>query len=209
MTHVLVSREHRFLFIHVQKTGGSAVARALVEAMPDLAHVPGSKHLRLAPALERFPELDGYFAMGFVRNPWERFHSWHSMILRRRDAALDGTYDADLFARNEFWQRVVTDHPDFEGFVLDGLRRIPRLRVPQIDYLLAPSGRRADYIGRTEDLEHDLARGLGMAGLPAPEEVRRTNAGPLDDHRAHYTPAMRDRVAEVAARDIAEFGYTF
>ena len=206
---MLVSREHRFLFIHVQKTGGSAVARALVEAMPDLAHVPGSKHLRLAPALERFPELDGYFAMGFVRNPWERFHSWHSMILRRRDAALDGTYDADLFARNEFWQRVVTDHPDFEGFVLDGLRRIPRLRVPQIDYLLAPSGRRADYIGRTEDLEHDLARGLGMAGLPAPEEVRRTNAGPLDDHRAHYTPAMRDRVAEVAARDIAEFGYTF
>ena len=74
---MLVSREHRFLFIHVQKTGGSAVARALVEAMPDLAHVPGSKHLRLAPALERFPELDGYFAMGFVRNPWERFHSGH------------------------------------------------------------------------------------------------------------------------------------
>jgi hypothetical protein len=206
---VLVSREHRFLFIHVQKTGGSAVSRALVEAMPDLRHVPGSKHLRLAPALERFPELDGYFSMGFVRNPWERFHSWHSMIMRRRDAALDGTYDADLFARNEFWQRVVADHPDFEGFVLDGLRRIPRLRVPQVDYLLVPGGRRADFIGRTEDLERDLARGLGMAGLPVPAEVRRTNAGPVSDHRAHYTPAMRDRVAEVAARDIEEFGYTF
>lgn len=206
---MLVSRERRFLFIHVQKTGGSAVARALVEAMPDLAHVPGSKHLRLAPALERFPELDGYFSMGFVRNPWERFHSWHSMIMRRRDAVLGGTYDADLFARNDFWQRVVADHPDFEGFVLDGLRRIPRLRVPQIDYLLAPSGRRADFIGRTEDLERDLARGLGMAGLPAPEHVRRTNAGPVADFHEHYTPAMRDRVAEVAARDIEEFGYTF
>ena len=48
-----------------------------------------------------------------------------------------------------------------------------------------------------------------MAGLPAPEEVRRTNAGPVSDHREHYTPAMRDRVAEVAARDIEEFGYTF
>jgi Sulfotransferase family len=205
---VLVSREHRFLFIHVQKTGGSAIARALSDAMPDIEAVPGSKHLRLAPAIEQHPELAGYFTLGFVRNPWERFHSWHAMIMRRRDGALDGSYDAELFARNAFWQRVARDFPDFEGFVLDGLRSIPRLRVPQVEYLVAP-GKRADFVGRTEDLDADLERGLALAGLPVPARVQRTNAGPASDYREHYTPAMVDRVAEVAARDIAELGYSF
>ena len=204
---MLVSREHRFLFIHVQKTGGSAIARALGDAMPDLDHVPGSKHLRLAPAIEQHPELAGFFTMGFVRNPWERFHSWHAMIMRRRDGARDGSYDAELFARNAFWQRVAQDHPDFEDFVLEGIRRVPRLRVPQVDYLVAP-GKRADFIGRTERLDADLERGLAQAGLPVPARVERTNAGPVADYREHYTPAMRDRVAQVAARDIEEFGST-
>lgn len=205
---MLVSREHRFLFIHVQKTGGSAISRALDAAMPDLEHVPGSKHLRLAPALEQRPELAGFFTMGFVRNPWERFQSWHSMIMRRSDGARDGSYDADRFARNAFWQRVAQDYPDFEGFVLDGIRRVPRLRMPQVDYLVAP-GKRADFVGRTERLETDLERGLAQAGVTVPARVERANAGPASDYREHYTPAMRDRVAQVAARDIEEFGYSF
>lgn len=204
----MVSPANRFLFIHVQKTGGSAVSRTLEESIPDLEHVPGAKHIKLGAALARFPELAEYFTMGFVRNPWERFFSWHSMILRRRDGARDGSYDADLFARNEFWQRVARDYPDFEGFVLDGIRRVPRLRVPQVGYLVAP-GRRADFVGRTENLDDDVRRGLAVAGLPAPARVDRTNVGPASDYREHYTPAMRDRVAEVAARDIEELGYTF
>lgn len=208
MTGVLVSREHRFLFIHVQKTGGSAISRALYDALPDLEPVPGSKHLRLAPALEQLPELAGFFTMGFVRNPWERFHSWHSMIMRRSAGARDGTYDADRFASNAFWQRVARDYPDFEAFVLDGLHRVPRLRVPQVDYLVAP-GKRADFVGRTERLDADLERGLAQAGLRVPARVEPANAGPASDYREHYTPAMRDRVAEVAARDVEEFGYSF
>jgi Sulfotransferase family len=208
MTAVLVSREHRFLFIHVQKTGGSAVSRALSDAMPDLEPVPGSKHLRLAPALEQMPELADFFILGFVRNPWERFHSWHSMIMRRSEGARDGSYDADRFAGNAFWRRVAHDYPDFEHFVLDGIRRVPRLRVPQVDYLVAP-GKSADFIGRTERLDTDLELGLARAGLPVPERLERTNAGPASDYREHYTRAMRDRVAEVAARDVEELGYTF
>ncbi|MFL6003404.1 MAG: hypothetical protein ACJ72P_11385, partial [Nocardioides sp.] len=65
---MLASHDRRFLFIHVQKTGGSAI--------------------------EQHPELAGFFTLGFVRNPWERFHSWHAMIMRRRDGARDGSYDA-------------------------------------------------------------------------------------------------------------------
>jgi hypothetical protein len=205
---VIVSREHRFLFIHVQKTGGSAVSRALGETVEDLRQVEGAKHATLGAALKRFPEMRDYFTMGFVRNPWERFFSWHSMVIRRRDAALVGTYDAELYARNDFWQRIARDFPDFESFVMEGTRSVRRLRVPQIDYLTTPD-RRADFIGRTECLTEDLGRGLTLAGLPLPAKLEQSNAGTGADYRAHYTPAMRDRVAEVSARDIEEFGYCF
>lgn len=205
---MIVSREHRFLFIHVQKTGGSAVSRALGETAGDLRPVAGAKHATLGTALERFPEMRDYFAMGFVRNPWERFFSWHSMVIRRRDAAQAGTYDAARYARNDFWVRIAREYPDFESFIMEGTRKVRRLGVPQIDYLTT-SQRRADFIGRTERLEADLARGLQLAGLPVPANLLQSNAGTGADYRTHYSPAMRDRVAEVSARDIEEFGYSF
>lgn len=204
---MIVSREHRFVFIHVQKTGGSAVTRAL-GATGDLHKVPGAKHATLGAALEMFPELHDYFVMGFVRNPWERFFSWHSMVIRRHDAAVSGDYDAARYARNEFWGRIAREYPDFESFVMEGTRRVRRLGIAQIDYLTTPH-RRADFIGRTERLDADLARGLTLAGLSVPANLEPSNAGTGADYRIHYSPAMRDRVAEVSARDIEEFGYTF
>jgi len=205
---VLVSHAHRFVFIHVQKTGGSAVTQTLHDAIPDLAAVPGTKHIRLAPALEQHPEVSDYFTMGFVRNPWERYYSWHAMVMRRLDGVEAGSYDDEKFARNGFWQRIVAEYPDFESFILRGTRRVQRLRVPQLDYLVAPA-KRADFIGRTETLDEDLARGLRLAGLTPPAQVAHTNAGTGSDYREHYTPAMRERVAEVAAADIEAFGYEF
>ena len=86
---------HRFSFIHVQKTGGSAVCAGAgggdARTWPTR---PWSKHLRLALALERFPELDGDFAMGVVR---QRLGASPTGGIRRRRGvatpALTGTYD--------------------------------------------------------------------------------------------------------------------
>ena len=205
---MLISHRHRFVFIHVQKTGGSAVTRALHQVLDDGEEVAGNKHAKMKAAFELFPETRDYFVMGFVRNPWARLLSWHAMVLRRRDASAEGVYDRAAYERNDFWQRVVRDHPDFESFVLEGTRRVQRLATPQVGYLTAP-GRRADFIGRTERLEDDLREGLERAGLVPPASTRRTNQGPETDYRAHYTDAMRERVAEVYARDIEEFGYSF
>ena len=80
------------------------------------------------------------------------------------------------------FDKLGADYPDFEGFVLDGLHRVPRLRVPQVDYLVAP-GRRADFVGRTERLDADLERGLAQAGLRVPTRVEQANAGPASDYR--------------------------
>ena len=197
--------------MHVQKTGGVSVETALARAFPDaerVAGLPGRRHAGLADALEAEPGLAGYFTFGFVRNPWARMHSWHSMVVRRKAAADAGDRRLARQLRvNEFWAGVARELLDFEDFVLRGPDLFERLRTPQLHYLTAP-GRRADLIGRTETLAADLARvferlGVGTPGLP------RKNTGPPTDYRAAYTPAMRDRIAEVFAADIEEFGYRF
>ena len=74
------------LFVHVQKTGGSTVQSVLLDRLPGaekLSGLPGAKHALLRTALNRQPELRGYWTFGFVRNPWARLWSWWSMIDRR------------------------------------------------------------------------------------------------------------------------------
>mgnify|MGYP001765767790 CR=1 FL=1 len=212
---MIVSHERRLLFVHVQKTGGSSIDRVLESALPDAARVqglPGTRHAKLRAALRAHPEYGDYFVLGFVRNPWARLLSWHGMVIRRAAAAERGRREhvVKRFEANNFWRTVAEEYPDFESFVLQGTREIPRLATPQLDWLRAPGGRRADFIGRTENLADDLTAALAQVGVELPvDALERRNAGPRADYRVAYSAAMRDRVAVVFADDIEEFGYTF
>jgi len=211
---VIVSHERRLLFAHVQKTGGSSVDRLLEAHLPDATRVqglPGSRHAKLRAALRHHPEYRDYFVLGFVRNPWARLLSWHAMVMRRAAAAERGRRESvvERFEANHFWRTVAAEYADFEQFVLRGTHDIPRVASPQLDWLRA-GGRQADFIGRTEHLADDLAEAMRRVGVDLPPDaLERRNAGPPTDYRGAYTPAMRDRVAEVFADDIEAFGYRF
>jgi hypothetical protein len=209
---VIVSKDKRVLFVHVQKTGGSTVETVLRELVPDAAGVsglPGSRHVRLRAALREYPEYRDYWTFGFVRNPWARMWSWYSMIERRGQTAARGNERVRLrIQRSDFWSAVLAEIPDFEAFVMQGPDRFPRLRVPQISYLRAKD-RTADFIGRTESFTADLATVCEHIGVPAPAAPPRSNAGPGGDWREQYTPAMRQRVADLYELDLRVFGYEF
>jgi hypothetical protein len=208
---MIVSDAESVLFVHVQKTGGLTVQAALKSALPDAREPEGladGRHATLSSALDAHPEWREYFIFGFVRNPWARLYSWHAMIMRRKAAAESGNATmARRLSNMEFWSRVATEMTDFETFVNDGPEEFERLRTPQLHYLTAGE-RRADLMGRTESLADDLGRAFERLGLAAPPQEQR-NAGPPTDYRPFYTPEMRDRVAELFADDIAEFGYRF
>lgn len=210
---MIISRSSRVLFVHVQKTGGSSVDQVLTRWLPDaqrLSGLPGSRHAKMRVALRRYPELHDFFIFGFVRNPWARLLSWHTMIVRRQQQAEAGSdFVAARLAANNFWLRVAREYPRFEEFVLRGTREVPRLSTPQVDWFRSP-GRDADLVGRTERLEGDLRRALAAVGLELPDgALGRHNAGEPRSYQGHYTPQMRDRVAEVFAEDIATYGYDF
>jgi Sulfotransferase family len=193
---MVVSHEARLVFVHVQKTGGLTVEKCLLDALPGAVRPAGQRHFPLDRIHREQPDLISYWTFGFVRNPWARMWSWWSMIQRRRKVE-----------RNPFWMGVLA-YPDFETFVLRGPEEFKRMRRPQIDYLRSKH-RSADFIGRTETLDADLARVCEHVGIEAPSTVERLNVGPAVDYRDQYTPRMRDRVAQLFAPDVLRFGYEF
>lgn len=205
---MIVCDRHGFVFVHVQKTGGSSVTKLLMKQLPaeDRRSV-APRHSPLSRILREEPRLADYFIFGFVRDPWDRMVSWFNMIdfYRRRYEERGQPFEKN---GNPFWVRCAK-YQDFEEFILRGTEELPRLRRPQVGYLRTRQ-RKADFIGRTENLSEDTARAMAHLGLEAPPVgVFKKGQHERASYRGYYTPASRRRVEEVFAKDLTEFGYRF
>ncbi len=204
-----VSDQHKVLFIHVQKTGGSTIDAILDEEVPDIRSVEGVyRHAPLRKILDVEPDLTSYWIFGFVRNPWARLVSWWSMIEHFTVNAKAGKKWAIKGLNHDKWFREASQYPDFETFIMDGLEKFPRLRKPQISYLTAGK-RRADFIGRVETFDQDVSMVRQKLGLAPLEEVPRRNTTAHGDWREFYTPTTQQAIAKHYADDIDAFGYSF
>jgi hypothetical protein len=207
---VLISDSHRFLFVHVQKTGGSTIDNGLTTALGDVRRISAAnRHAPLDRLLQLEPGLQDYWTAGFVRNPWARMLSWWRMMERFRDGAAEGIERyVDHLARNRFASAIVEAHPDFESFVMHAPDEHPRLRKPQVAFL-NNERKRADFTGHQESLESDLHHiydhlGLEWSGLQS------VNIDPgRPDYREVYNARTRQRVAELFEADLRAYDYEF
>jgi hypothetical protein len=211
---MLISDTHRFLFVHVQKTGGSTIDNNLTASLGDVRRIKEAhRHEPLGRLLELEPGLADYWTAGFVRNPWSRMLSWWRMVERFRDGAERGVERyLDHLSRNKFVAGIIENHPDFESFILEATEEHPRLRKPQVEFMNAPNfdgGRSADFVGRQESLEDDLHAIYDHLGLEW-VELASVNIDPgRPDYHDVYTSVTRDRIAELFAADIAAYDYDF
>ena len=215
---MIVSRGRGYVFVHIPKTGGTALALALeARAMADdilIGDTPKArrrrrrikgvaargrlwKHARLADAegLITRDEMAGLFVFTLVRNPWDRMVSYYHWL---RAQAFD--HRAVTLARR-------LDFADFlsHAHTARSLRASPYGR-----YVQDPDGVEcADLFIRLEHLDTDIApleAHLGFRLAP----LERANASVrARDWRGYYTDAAAERVATLCAADIARFGYGF
>lgn len=202
----MIDHEHRVIFVHIQKCGGTAITLGLGQPKdcPE-------KHQTALQLRQLYGERiwDSYFKFGFVRNPWDRIVSWWTMINDMRPQFEKG------LPVNKFQKYVLSHASTFEEFLencdeeapdTDGNKWIYR---NQIDYLVDEAGQlMVDFVGRFEQIERDfyhVSKTIGREGLPLPLANRYR-------HRHYsrlYTEAMAEKVGERYARDISAFGYTF
>lgn len=203
-----VSDSQKLVFVHIHKTGGMTMEHVLSKNVPDIRGERARRHASLAKILVREPALTHYWIFGIVRNPWARMFSLWSMTQRLVERAGAGDRGATrLLEKHAIWRTGVR-YPDFDTFLREGPKDVARIGTPQVSWLTTPT-RRADYIGRTENFDEVIQVVYRRLGLPPPEEVPHKNQGSHGSYHDYYSKAGRDRVAELFAPDIEEFGYSF
>lgn len=162
----MVSHKLKFIFVHVPKTGGQSIERALLKEVgtgtkveldcllcanehpdrgpPRLDHLTAREYRDLGYVMDE--QYSTYFKFGFVRNPWAR-------LVSEFQAAGHGR-------RIDFKTWLMRDFPIPSWS--DAYRHV----MPQTEFFVDQEGQNLmDFIGRFENLEADFATIAQIIGL--------------------------------------------
>lgn len=207
---MIVSHQHRFIFVAIPKTGTHSVRQALREQLgpddieqvglfvdkrfpyPELAQIKHG-HLSLQQVRPFIGEqaFADYFKFAFVRNPFDRFVSYCAFMTRADDA----------FQRDP---RAVMRHILFKLTPLDHI-----LFQPQHALLVDAGGALlTDAIGRVEEMQASYDAICTRIGIPG-AALGQVNSSRRGDYRDYYDQALIDGVSALYRRDLELFDYHF
>jgi hypothetical protein len=211
---MLLSLEKNFLFIHIPKTAGSSVTRALAPwcVKPQrtqwrrlLSHLPVPEkpqnaflrqHDKASWAKHKLPAeiYDSAYKFAVVRNPFELAVS--SYYFRRKH----------LSGRRRNRARVL----DFKTFLRYLERKNRFVRVDQTSWISDRHGNLIiDEVLRFETLAEQFNALVERLGLPGEVKLPRTNVNAPYDYRAVYDDEAKSIVRRLFFRDFERFGYEF
>jgi hypothetical protein len=218
---MLLSYRHRFLFVHIAKTGGTSVraalrpyrwgwpyslplaAASLVSQLTRPRHILGLKFPRHAKAIAAKemlpPELyEALFKFTVVRNPWDLQVSSYHHLQREHPEVMTGLPDFPTFVR---W-KLDPDRPRSD--LLDIAREL------QSEYVTDLRGRTiVDFVARYENLGEDFRTICRAIGIDAPPLPHHRRAGGRQPYREYYDAETRKLVGEHYREDLERFGYEF
>ncbi len=213
---MILSRQRRYIFVHIPKTGGTSMALALEDhALADdilVGDTPKAqrrkhrlkdvrtagrlwKHSTIADAegLLTQSDLDTCFIFTLVRNPWDRMLSLYHWLKGQSFA-----HPAVPLAKTLSFAEFIRHRTIRAGF-----------SVSSSFYLRDRNGRDcADLYIRLEHLANDIAPLEAHMGFKL--ALPRSNASERPkDYRAAYTEADAEVIGDMCKSDIARFGYRF
>jgi hypothetical protein len=224
---MILSHEHKFVFICNGKTGTSSIEAALREYQDGAEFEVGVSGLyhgkHIPPSVLRSmlgkQVWEEYFTFCFVRNPWDWFVSqyfwnWAPDPISKK-AALHSPFRT-LQRYRERWRRKQYLR-ELDQFSTKEIRQtydlLKRYRgVYQADslfqyhYAYAPDGAKlVDFVGRFEQIEVDFARAMEHVGL----DVRLPHRNPTDhkSYQAYYTAETAALIDDLYEIDVQTFGY--
>lgn len=234
---MILSHEHRFIFLKTAKTAGTSIEIALSgccgpdDVITEISAEDEALRAQLGfrGAQNYYYPLSHYRAEDWLRlaRGRRRRLQQHERAARMREYAGEEVfrdYYKLAFERNP-WDRVISWYywlrfrrsgshkdpgPSLEAFIDSPLVRELKEKgwgIYTIDGEVA-----VDRVARYEDLEGELARFGERLGLPGPLSVPRTKDSQRADRR-HYREVLRDedaeKIAKLFADEIALLGYEY
>lgn len=215
---MIISRGRRFIFVHIPKTGGTALALALeararkediligdtpkARARKGRLHGVKSagrlwKHSTLADiaGLVTDAETRDFFTLTLVRNPWDRMVSYYHWLR------------AQAFAHPAVG---LAKAKDFSGFLNHSQTRSSLQLWPYSAYMRDRQGvERCSLYARLEHLDDDLAPFEAHLGFGVTPVARANLSDRLQDWRGYYSDADAGLIGTLCAEDVAQFDYGF
>lgn len=185
----------RSVFLHVPKTGGSWVRKAIEAAgVPCTAFSLGSNHhpgLKDCPAPEKFK-------FAFVRHPVSLYRSYWQY---KMTYGWDPLNDIDNHCKST----------DFPSFVRNVASTFPGAYGKNLDEIVGKPDRQIEFVGKYENLREDLVTALQLAQEDFDEAIIRNlppyNVSDKKSYPAVYTDELRALVCEVEAEVLQRFNY--
>lgn len=214
---MIISPGRKYIFVHIPKTGGTALSLALEDrAKADdilIGDTPKAlkrrgrvkkisegrnlwKHSTLSD-IEGLPQVDrfeGYFIVSMVRNPWDRMVSYYHWL---KDQSFK--HEAVELAKQH----------DFSGFLNHPETQKTQSAESYGGYVIDRTGQELPtHFVRLENLADDIKEFEKHLGFSL--DIPHVNRSDRDaDWRGYYSDADRDLVGAFYAKDIVRFGYSF
>ena len=206
----MINHKHKFIFIHIPKTGGTSVEDTLFSSKTrtkknlwggydsNKYQTGGLQHLMASHILT---EVGGdifskYFKFSFVRNPWDKMVSQYNYTIAKRP---------DLMRHIG-----ITESTSFKDYINHVI--VAKLHVQwdhQYKFLYDGNGKLlVDFIGRFENFQEDFDIVCDKIKIPR-QKLPHTKKSKREHYTEYYDDETRQIVAEKYAKDIEYFGYEF
>lgn len=191
---MIICHSHQFIFIHIQRTGGSSIINLLKKQLKEDVEILTQHGNAKSPVNYLLEDFKDYFTFAFARNPWDRILSWYLLINQSSHQSLEEE-------RLKYERFLTLD--------LAAAKGDSEFHYNQLDYLSDNEGklltrkiyRFEDYEREVDNMHKDL--NLNLVDIP------RMNNSIEKDYKAYYTLKSREIIAAKCKKDIEYFGYMF
>ena len=195
---MLFSSKKKVYFVHIPKNAGNSIrplARKL--GVKVITHNIRRKHKRL---LVDYREKKSVHAFCISRNPYDRLVSAYYYLNNKTQ------HKEDLEDKEKF----VSDFPDFEAFVKNGLPKAAKEQLhflPQVFWIRNTDGNpEVESVLRVEHLQTDFDRFCEKMNLPK-SMLQVTNASKRKSWQDYYSEETKAIVQQVYREDFEFFNY--
>jgi hypothetical protein len=192
----MISHKHKFIFVHINKTGGTSIEVLLKKYSNKF-----KRHQSIID-LNKEASSNDYFKFTFARNSWDRFLSLYKYRIKTNQTNLG----SNPIPFKEWAKHIYDKNPEYYN-TPNKFKLL--LLSDQLDWITDAKGSvNMDFIGRFEKLQEDFNIVCDKIGIPHPQ-LPHKNKSNHKHYTEYYDDETRQIVAEKFAKDIKYFDYEF
>lgn len=194
----MISHRHRFISLHIPKTGGTSINKSLKGVFGK--HCKWTGHVKLDSIVghKHQDRCGDYFKFAFVRNPWDRFLSCYFYF---KNYGIREGHDVST-------GKIVNQFSDFEDFACSFKDVRHLIKSSHLKSQTGWIDDRVDFIGRFESLQQDFNAVCDKIGI-GPTKLSHKNKSEHKPYYEYYNSNTQSIVGEIYKEDIKFLGYKF